>query len=253
MASDGFHDHFSSAAPEYRAYRPRYPASLFEALAAAAPHRRLAWDCATGSGQAAVALAAHFDAVVATDASERQLAAVELHPRVRYARAPAEASGLPGGSVALITVAQALHWFDRPAFFAEVRRVGSPGGLLAAWCYGLMEIDPAVDPLVLRFYGDTVGPYWPPERALVESGYRNIDFPFEEIVLPPAHMEARWTLGELCGYLGTWSATLRYRSATGSDPVPGLKESLAPIWGDPSVRRPVRWPLAVRAGRVSSR
>ena len=250
MASDAFQDHFSSASSDYRTYRPRYPTPLFEALAAASPHRRLAWDCATGNGQAAVALAGYFDAVVATDASAQQLSAAEVHPRVRYARAPAEASGLTSGSVSLITVAQALHWFDRPAFYAEARRVLAPGGLLAAWCYGLMEIDPAVDPLVLRFYGHTVGPFWPPERALVESGYRDIGFPFEEIALPAAHMDAYWSLEGLCGYLGTWSATLRYRSATGSDPVPGVKASLEPIWGDASARRRVRWPLAVRAGRA---
>jgi SAM-dependent methyltransferase len=253
MTSEPFRDHFSSAAPDYRTYRPRYPASLFEALAAATPHRRLAWDCATGSGQAAVALAGHFDAVAATDASEQQLAAAEPRAGVGYRRARAEASGLPDASVALVTVAQALHWFDRPAFFAEVRRVCSRGGLLAAWCYGLMEIDPSVDPVVHRFYAETVGPYWPPERGLVESGYRGIDFPFEEIVLPRAHMEALWTLDELCGYLGTWSATLRYRSANGSDPVPLLKEALRPLWGDRPAARQLRWPLAVRAGRVSPR
>jgi SAM-dependent methyltransferase len=251
MASEPFPDHFSSAAPDYRAYRPRYPASLFDALAAAAPHRRLAWDCATGSGQAAVGLAGHFDAVAATDASEQQLAAAEPHPGVDYRRARAEASGLAEGSVALVTVAQALHWFDRPAFFAEVRRVLSPDGILAAWCYGLMEVDPSVDAVIHGYYTETVGPYWPPERELVESGYRGIEFPFEEIVLPPAHIEARWTLDELCGYLGTWSATLRYRSANGSDPVPRLKETLRPLWGDRPVARTVRWPLAVRAGRVA--
>jgi ubiquinone/menaquinone biosynthesis C-methylase UbiE len=250
MASDGFADHFSSVAPDYRTYRPRYPAALFASLAAVAPHRRMAWDCATGSGQAAVALADHFDAIVATDASEQQLAAAEPHPRVRYSRAPAEASGLPSGSAALITVAQAIHWFDVPAFFAEVRRVLAPGGLFAVWCYNLTEIDPAVDALILHYYRDTVGPYWPPERAHIESGYRDIEFPFKEIALPSAHMEAFWSLHDLCGYLGTWSATQRYRSATGSDPLPALKESLAPIWGDDPARRRVRWPLAVRAGRV---
>lgn len=248
--SSQFRDHFAQAAPAYATFRPRYPAALFAALAAYAPARDLAWDCATGSGQAAIGLAEHFEQVVATDASEAQLAAALPHPRVRYQRAPSEASGLPARSVALVTVAQALHWLDRPAFYAEVRRVLVPGGVIGVWTYGLIEIGPGVDELIRTFYGRTVGPYWTPERALVETGYRTIDFPFAELRLPTLHMEAALTLEQLGGYLGTWSAVLRYRAAQGHDPVPELLERVRAHWGGAERPRTVRWPLASRAGRV---
>lgn len=250
MVPAHFRDHFAHAAPAYAAFRPGYPPALFAALAERAPARRLAWDCATGSGQAALGLAEYFEAVVATDASAAQLTAALPHPRVRYREAPADASGLAAESVDLVTEAQALHWLDRAAFFREARRVLTPRGVVAAWCYGLMEIEPAIDELVRAFYTHTVGPYWPPERALVEAGYRTIEFPFVEFSLPAMRIEAELTLAELGGYVGTWSAVLRHRGATGHDAVAGLVEALRPCWGTPERRRGVRWPLAIRAGYV---
>lgn len=248
----GFRDHFASAATDYAAFRPRYPAALFAALAECAPGRRMAWDCATGSGQAAIGLAEHFEQVVATDASAAQLSAALAHARVRYREAPADASGLPPRSVELVTVAQALHWLDRPGFYAEARRVLAPNGVVAAWCYGLLELGAGLDEPIRAFYERTVGPYWPPERALVDSGYRTVDFPFAEVTLPRVAMEAELTLAELGGYLGTWSAVLRYRSAKGHDPVAPLLDRLRSAWGGPEVRRTARWPLTIRAGRVGA-
>ena len=245
-----FADHFSSASRDYAAFRPSYPAALFAWLAGEAPSLGRAWDCATGSGQAAVALASHFREVVATDASAAQVAQAARHERVAYAVMTAEDPALASGSVALVTVAQALHWFSRARFYAEVGRVLAPGGLVAAWRYGLASVSPEVDAAVLRFYSGTVGPGWPPERAIVEAGYHTIEFPFAEVAVPAFTMEARWTLAELGGYLSTWSAVTRYRAAEGRDPVGPLLEELAGPWGDPAQPRPVRWPLEVRAGRV---
>ena len=250
MTAPVFKDHFSVAAAEYDHYRPGYPAALLDFLAGAAPRRELAWDCATGTGQAAVPLAARFARVIATDASAAQLAHAVQHPGVSYRQAPAEDSGLPAGAVDLVTVAQALHWLDLGRFYAEVRRVARPGAVFAAWTYSLADADPAVDPLVAAFY-EEMGPWWPPERRHVEEGYRNLPFPFEPLEHPAFEIRARWPLERLLGYFSTWSAVNRCRKETGQDPLLALQGRLAAAWGDPTRPRPVRWPLHLRVGRVS--
>lgn len=243
-----FADHFSAVSEAYARFRPRYPEALFDWLAAVAPGRRLALDCATGSGQAASGLAERFERVIATDASSEQIEAAASHPRIEYRVARAEASGLSDASCDLVAAAQALHWFDRPAFFAEARRVSLPGGVVAVWGYQRLRTgDAALDAELDRFHDGVVGPYWPPGRELLEGAYRGIDFPFQEIAAPPFAIEARLTLDALAGYFGSWSATERYRRAVGADPVPAFVAGLAPAWGE---GREVRWPIALRAGHV---
>ena len=250
----GFKDHFSGHAADYARHRPRYPDALFDWLAGIAPRRERAWDCGTGNGQAAVGLAPRFAQVVATDASAEQIASAAPHERVEYRVAPAERSGLEDASVDLVTVGQALHWFDPDAFHAEVRRVLAPGGVLAAWSYSLSRVTPEIDEIVRGFYTDTVGPYWPPERVHVESGYRTLPFPFDEIAGAPAlAVSAAWDLAAFASYLRTWSAVKRFESAEGFDPVGALVSRLGPAWGDPSRVRRVEWPIHLRAGRVPRR
>jgi hypothetical protein len=170
------------------------------------------------------------------------------HDRVTYGVALAEASSLPSSAVDLVTVAQALHWLDRDAFYREARRVLVPCGVLAVWCYSHLEIDDTVDRLVRHFYESTVGPCWSPERRLVDEGYRTIDFPFLEFELPPLAIERRVTLDQLGGYLRTWSATQRFVRERGEDPVTSLIAEIADVWGPPTAARRARWPLSVRAG-----
>lgn len=248
MTEAVFKDHFSGHAADYARYRPDYPAALFAWLAEIAPARDRAWDCATGNGQAALALAEHFGAVVATDASETQVASAFAHPRVAYRVAPAEASGLEDASVSLITVAQALHWFDIPAFWAEADRVLRPGGVVAVWAYHLFRCTPEVDAVVDRLYSDVVGPYWPPDRKLIEEGYP-ITLPFPRVEPPPFEMTKRWTLDDLTGYLRTWSSSRRYFEAKGADPVALVAPELEAAWGDPAEARELRWPLLLHVGR----
>jgi SAM-dependent methyltransferase len=245
-----FADHFSAVSAAYAAFRPTYPDALFDFLAGAAPARNAAWDCGTGSGQAAIGLARHFARVIATDASDAQIAQVAAHPKVTYRVARAEASGLQGGSIDLVTAAQAVHWFDRPRFWTEVRRVLRPGGVVAVWTYGLLEVAAEIDAIVRRFYSETVGPYWPPERRLTEQRYRTIDFPFAEFAVPELMIEQQLTLEETAGYIRTWSATRGFVARHGRDPVDALVTELAPVWGDARMPRLARWPLAVRAGRM---
>jgi SAM-dependent methyltransferase len=241
-------DHFSAVADGYARYRPGYPAALYDWLASLPARRELAWDCATGSGQAAAGLAERFRRVVATDFSAAQIARATAGKGIEYRVAPADASGLPGATVDLVTVAQALHWFDLPAFYAEARRVLAPGGALASWCYNLLDTGPRVNAVIGRYYSQVVGEYWPPERRLLEAGYRTLPFPFREVEPPRFEMSAEWTLDHLLGYLGTWSATERYRRVRGEDPIALVADGLREAWGDPGRPRRVRWPLYLRVG-----
>ena len=243
-------DHFSAVARGYARFRPSYPAGLFAALAAGAPGRRTAWDCATGTGQAALGLAAHFARVVATDLSPPLLRAASPHPRVRYVAARAEASPLADGWADVVTVAQALHWFDLPRFYDEARRVLAPDGVLAVWTYGTVRLEsPGLDDAVQQLYRERVGQYWPAERALVETGYRSLPFPFAPIAAPHIAMTAAWSLAELLGYLRTWSAVERFRAARGVDPVALAEPEIVAAWPADRERVVARWPLTVRVGR----
>ena len=244
-------DHFSRQAPDYAKYRPSYPEALFSWLADHAPGHELAWDVGCGSGQAAVPLAAHFRRVVATDLSAAQIAQARPHPQVDYRVASCEASGLPAVSCDLVTVAQAIHWFDFDKFYAEVRRVLKPGGLCAAWTYLLLQGEPAINAAIEQFYADVLTPWWPPERRWVEAGYAGMPFPFA--AAPPAPSFAirlHWTLADLVNYVGTWSAVQRCLAATGTDPTRALRDRLLAVWGDPASQREIVWPIALRAGYV---
>jgi SAM-dependent methyltransferase len=243
-------DHFSRMAADYAARRPRYPPDLFRYLASLVPSRDIAWDCAAGTGQATVPLAEWFARVIGTDASSAMVAQADPHPRVEYRVAPAEQSGLPDRRVDLVTVAQALHWLQLGASYREVEPVLVPGGIVAVWTYGIIRLDrgPA-DGIVSRFYGEVVGPFWPAERRHVESGCRTLPFPCAELTPPAFAMQVQWTLAELLGYIGTWSATERYRETMGHDPVPRLASELGIHWGDPAISRTITWPLTLRVGK----
>lgn len=244
-------DLFSEQASTYSQARPTYPDALYRAVAQACARRQLAWDCATGNGQAARDLARYFGRVVATDLSARQIAHRVSIPNVTYHVAAAEASALADASLDLVTIAQALHWLDHPGFYAEVERVLRPDGVIAAWSYGSCSVSPTVDAELRAFEHGIVGPYWPPNRRWVDEGYRTIPFPFAEIPMPSFELRVNWTLGELGEYLRSWSAVTLYRRDRGSDPVAPLLHRLQHHWeaGAPDRRREVVWPLNLRVGR----
>jgi ubiquinone/menaquinone biosynthesis C-methylase UbiE len=248
-----FKDHFSDVAGKYAEFRPAYPRGLFEWIAGVAPRRERAWDCATGNGQAAVALGDFFGEVVATDASAEQVANGIQHERIRYAVAPAENSGLADFSVDVITVAQAAHWFDLPKFYAEAKRVLRPDGALILWCYGTFQFGHAeIDRLLDEYYSHVVGPYWPPERRYIKRDYRTLQFPLNEFNAPRFDMEAEFTRERLAGYLRTWSATQRFMKAKGIDPVTELDSRLDSFWPAGERLRVKSWPISIRAGRFAS-
>jgi SAM-dependent methyltransferase len=243
-----FKDHFSKQAADYAKFRPSYPHQLFVYLGRIAPRRRHVWDCGTGNGQAAVGLALVFDRVIATDASEKQITNTEQHERIEYRVATAENSGIDSAVIDLIMVAQALHWFELDRFYAEAQRVLKPNGVLAASAYNLLQIEPAIDEVVNRYYHEVVGAFWPPERKLVEQ-FAHLPFPFHEIDPPKFEMMAHWNLDHLLGYLRTWSSTQRFMAAEGSDPLTQIMDELRAAWGTPKQTRNVIWPLTLRIGR----
>jgi SAM-dependent methyltransferase len=251
IVMSSFSDHFSGIAASYASYRPRYPAALFAWLAHLAPDRERAWDCGTGSGQAAEGLSVHFGEVVATDPSVAQLINAPRVDGVTYVATTAEQVALAEGTVALVTVAQALHWFKRGDFYREVDRVLRPCGVLAVWSYALAVTGPDIDAILRRFHGETLGPYWPVERSLVDSGYQGIELPYPELSHPPFRMDVEWDLAQLRGYLTTWSAVSRYRAERAEDPVPAVIRAVAQVWGDPAQKRRIGWPLTLRVARKS--
>lgn len=250
--SDGFKDHFSAVAAGYQAFRPGYPPALFAWLAGVTAGHERAVDLGCGTGQASVALAAHFDEVIGLDPSAEQIARAEPHPRVRYRVAPAEATGLPDASADLVIAAQALHWFDPERLHPELARIARPGAVFAAFTYDLCRVGSPVDEGVERLYRGVLGPYWPPERAHVDAGYRTLPFPWPEIAAPTLEIEESWTLDRFLGYLGTWSAVSVYRRKTGEDPLALVTSGLRATWGPPNERRRVTWNLTIRAGRIGS-
>ncbi len=242
-----FKEHFSAQAAAYAKFRPSYPQELFDYLGSIAPSRKIAWDCGTGNGQAAIGLASVFGRVIATDASEKQIANAQPHERVEYRVASAENSGIKSPTVDLIMVAQALHWFDLDCFYDEARRMLKPNGVLTASAYNLLRIESAIDEIVNRYYYEVVGPFWPPERQLVEN-FADLPFALREIEPRKFEMTAQWNLDHLVGCFRTWSSTQRFVAAKGSDPLQEIDDDLRNAWGDPQQTRNVMWSLILRVG-----
>ncbi len=241
---------FSHGSAEYARHRPRYPDGLFAFLRDACRRHERAWDCATGNGQAAVAAARHFDRVAATDVSLEQVRHGQAHPRVAYGVALAE--GVPFGKAVfdLVMVAQAIHWFDLPAFFAEVERVLRPGGVLAAWTYNFPEITPQIDSILRRELYAPIDPFWAAGNRMVINRYRDLHLPYKRIPAPEdLSIRVEWTLPQFLAYLRTWSAVKRYQAEKGRDPVARLESALAPLWGAPEYSRLIHMRLFIKTTR----
>lgn len=242
---------FDQGGAAYAAFRPDYPPELAAFLAMISPGRNRAVDVGCGAGQLTVGLAQHFEVVVGVDPGADQIAHAAAHPHVRYVVAPAEATGLAAGAADLITAAQAAHWFDLDAFYPEVRRLARPDAVLALITYGAPVLEDDLRDRFDRFYADEIGPFWPPERRLVDTGYADMPFPFEALTAPEFAIRRDWALAEFLGYIGTWSAVRRARAAGRGDVLDRFTADLAASWGEPDRRRPVVWPIRMRLGRVS--
>lgn len=244
-------DNFSSHASSYARFRPVYPQQLFDFLIPLVSQKDTAWDCGCGNGQVASALSAYFKQVEATDISQKQMDHAVKKENIFYREAPAENTLIPSGSVNLITVAQAIHWFNFEAFYSEARRVAAPGALLAIWCYNLLKVNSAADLLIDNLYADVLGDkYWDEERRYVEERYLTIPFPFTEIKVPDFEIEVSWSFDHLLGYLNSWSAVQHYIRKNNSNPIDQFIPSLRSAWGESDVL-PVKFPLFMRLGKIN--
>jgi SAM-dependent methyltransferase len=242
--------HFADGGADYARYRPTYPRELAAALAGLAPAGALAVDVGCGTGQLSRLLAAAGLEVLGVDASPGQLAHAERRPGVRFVAGSAEALPVRERVAGLVVAAQAAHWFALRPFWAEVRRVVVADGAVALVTYGTPELDEAVDAVFRRFYADVIGPWWPPERRHVETGYAAFDFPFTPLALPALAIEREWPCAAFLGYVATFSAVKAARRAGAGAAIDAFADDVRRAWGDPGRPRRVRWPLTVRAGRV---
>jgi SAM-dependent methyltransferase len=228
-----------------------YPPALFSHIASLCQQKRTCWDCATGSGQAALSWTSHFDQVIATDASQQQLDHAVAHQKIVYRSERAEKTTITSQSVDLVSVASALHWFDHDLFYTEARRVLRPGGIVAVWSYDAHPvISPEIDHIIHHHADHRLGPYWPAPFEHVRTKYRNLPFPFAELSAPDLVALVHWSFDELMGNLRTWSAVRPYVANRGEDPVSRIEPALRRLWGVPDRIRPCSWPLFFRIGRV---
>jgi ubiquinone/menaquinone biosynthesis C-methylase UbiE len=240
-----FKDHFSAHAREYAVARPDYPAALYADLARQLADSQLAWDCATGNGQAARQLARIVDRVIASDASSEQIAAATGPENVEFRVFAAEQPQIEANSLDLVTVAQALHWFNLDAFFTALDTVLKPGGLLAVWSYGQCSVDVETDQHVYRLYTEILGDsWWPPERRLVETGYQGINFPYRRLNMPSHELRQQWSREQFLAYLRSWSASQRYLQAKGCDPVSLIEPDIVQAW-ESGLKKTLVWPLTL--------
>jgi ubiquinone/menaquinone biosynthesis C-methylase UbiE len=244
-----FKDNFSIQANVYSKYRPTYPPELFEYLSKLTPEHQLAWDCGTGNGQAAIGLTKYYTTIYATDPSEQQIKNVFSNTQIIYKVEKAEQSSLPDTSVDLITVAQALHWFDFDLFYTEVKRVLKQNGIIAIWAYGVPVISTEIDSVIEHFHNEVVGEFWQPENRLINLKYSTIPFPFRELQPPCFKIQKILSLNELLGIIRSWSATQKFIDEKKVNPLELIKIKLQPHWGNEESKRVVTWPLILKIGQ----
>ena len=230
-------DNFSLQSSDYSKYRPGYPASLFDFILSPTAGRQNALDAATGNGQVAAALSAHFQKVSAIDISEKQLLHRVVKNNIVYVQSSAENTAFANNQFDLITVGQAAHWFDLPEFYREIKRILIPGGTLALFGYKLFTVDEQVDLVISEFYINLLGPFWDAERKLVDDAYESLLFPFAKIEHPPFQMDYFWTLEALTGFLGTWSAVQHYKNKHAKDPLETIADKLTLSWGNETIKK----------------
>ncbi|MEJ6981323.1 class I SAM-dependent methyltransferase [Pedobacter sp. P351] len=242
-------DKFSAQAKQYQKFRPHYPDLLYSFLYSKVQDFDSAWDCGTGNGQVASELAEKFKKVFASDISENQLQHANLKDNITYFLGRSEETDFVDNSFDLITVAQAVHWFDLHSFYKEAKRVAKPNAVIAIWGYNLLNVSTEIDRIIGKFYNDTLHDYWDAERKLVEDEYKSISFPFKEFEVPRFEIVVNWDIEQLLGYLNSWSAVQNYIEANGYNPVDELENELEPFWHTDSIKN-IRFRVFARVGMI---
>jgi ubiquinone/menaquinone biosynthesis C-methylase UbiE len=248
-----FKDNFSKQAEVYSKFRPTYPKELFEFLKSLTTEHKLAWDCGTGNGQSAVKLTEYYEKIYATDPSQEQIKNAILHDKIEYKVENAETpSSIKDNSVDLITVAQAVHWFDFDKFYAQVKRVLKANGIIAVWAYGIPTISKELDKIIKNFHDNIVGEFWLAENKLIDKEYSTIPFPFKEIKTPEFFIKKQVTLSETLGYLRSWSATQKYIDKYKENPLELLSQKLQEHWQNTETEKEMAWKLILKVGKKSA-
>jgi ubiquinone/menaquinone biosynthesis C-methylase UbiE len=240
-------DNFSVQSAGYAQFRPTYPSELYDFLFSLLSEQHTAWDCATGNGQVARELARNFTDVYGTDISQNQLSHAVQKDNITYLLQSSDKSTFEDNTFDLITVAQAIHWFNFDAFYAEVKRTLKPFGVFAAFGYGVMQINEELDIIIHKLYKTILGPYWDEERKYIDQGYHTLPFPFQEVPVPELSIKTSWNFEQLSGYLNTWSAVQHYKKANDSNPLDLVISDLQDAWGD--AERDVIFPILMRVGK----
>ena len=241
-------DNFSNQASQYSKFRPHYPEALINHVLSFVKHKDTALDVATGNGQVAIALSRQFHTVYATDISENQLLHAPQIINIIYKNQSAESTDFHYNQFDLITVAQAVHWFDFNTFYAEVYRILKPNGIIAILGYGLFSTNPDADTILLDFYHNIVGPFWDAERKYLDEHYKTIPFPFEELEAEQFSNEFTWNFDQLVGYLETWSAVEHYKAHHNQNPIDLIREELETSWNNNDKK--VTFPMLLRIGKL---
>lgn len=239
-------DNFSKDSDNYSRYRPDYPEELFRYIFSKVQNHDYAWDCATGNGQVALKLAEKFLKIDATDLSEAQIKQAMNKNNVNYSVQVAEHTNFKDNAFDLVTVGQALHWFDFDRFFNEVKRVLKPEGLFVAFGYGLNSVNEEIDSITRRFYFDIIGQYWDEERKYIDDQYSSIEFPFEKLEKRNFINILQWDVEHYLGYLNTWSAVKHFQGKNSFNPVNEIETELKDTWG--SLVREVTFPIFLVSG-----
>ena len=244
-----FIDNFSKQADSYQKFRPSYPSELFEFLSSLTSEHQLSWDCGTGNGQSANSLTNYYEKIFATDPSAQQIDNAKLHKQITYKAETAENTSLENKTVDLITVAQAVHWFEFDNFYSEVKRVLKQNGIIAVWAYGLPTINNSVDEIIKHFHDNIVGEFWQAQNRLIEKEYKTIPFPFEQISTPNFYIKKELTFFDILGLLKSWSATQKYIDKHHQNPIDLIENELLEIWGEKEIEKSATWKLILMVGR----